>query len=180
MLLHLSMYLCRIMIRIGKIVAAHGLNGAVVMTHLGTDSKWLKKGDALMLEMQKGSYIPYFVAQCKPNGRDEFLLNLEDVDSQQAAKKLVSKQVYVDESLLAAQVYQSPLLWIGFTVKDKHYGSIGALQDVMQAGSQWIGKVLFKNNEALIPLVDATIQGIDIKNKILQTDLPEGLLEIYS
>ena len=43
------------MIRIGKIVASHGLNGAVIMTHLGQDGKWLKKGDTLMLEMQKAS-----------------------------------------------------------------------------------------------------------------------------
>jgi ribosomal 30S subunit maturation factor RimM len=49
----------------------------------------------------------------------------------------------------------------------------------MQTGSQWIGKINYKENEALIPLVDATIEGIDIKGRILKTTLPEGLLEVY-
>lgn len=172
-------YLCR-MIRIGKIVASHGLNGAVVMTHLGADGKWLKKGDTLMLEMQKGSLIPYFVEQCKATNPGEMIVNLEEVSTQQAAKRLVSRHVYVDEKLLAADVSHSPLLWIGFTVSDKHYGEIGKLEDVMQTGAQWVGKVNYKNNEALIPLVDATLLGIDSKKGLLLTDLPEGLLEVYS
>lgn len=168
------------MIRIGKIVASHGLNGVVVMTHLGTDDKWLKKGDVLMLEMQKGSLIPYFVAQCKIQGRGEYLLTLEEVTTQQQAKKLVSRKVYVDAKLLEEQVYESPLLWIGFTVTDKHYGELGELEDVMQTGSQWVGRITYKQNEALIPLVEATISGIDVKKKILATNLPEGLLEVYA
>ena len=154
------------MIRIGKIVATHGLNGSLIMTHVAESADWLKKGHVLMVEMQKGSFIPYFVATCKAASNEEYHITVEDVNTQQEAKKLVTKHVYVDESLLAGLVRESPLLWIGFTVLDKHYGNIGKMLDVMQ-------------NEALIPLVDATIEGIDIKGRILKTTLPEGLLEVY-
>jgi 16S rRNA processing protein RimM len=167
------------MIRIGKIVATHGLNGSLIMTHVAESADWLKKGHVLMVEMQKGSFIPYFVATCKAAGNEEYHITVEDVNTQQEAKKLVTKHVYVDESLLAGLVRESPLLWIGFTVLDKHYGNIGKMLDVMQTGSQWIGKINYKENEALIPLVDATIEGIDIKGRILKTTLPEGLLEVY-
>jgi ribosomal 30S subunit maturation factor RimM len=64
-------------------------------------------------------------------------------------------------------------------VSDAHYGNVGEIKDVMQTGAQWIGKVMYNNNEALIPLVDATIKAIDIKARILKTTLPEGLLELY-
>jgi 16S rRNA processing protein RimM len=149
------------------------------MTHVAGESTWLKKGQVIMLEMQKGSFIPYFVSQCKPANQGEYHLNLEEIDTQQEARKLVTRAVYVDEKLLAGLEMKSPLLWIGFTVKDSHYGDIGALLDVMQAGAQWIAKVDYKGSEALIPLVDATLQGIDIKARILKTTLPEGLLELY-
>ena len=168
------------MIRIGKIVATHGLSGSLVMTNITNDTKWLKKGAVLMVEMQKGSYIPHFVANCKATNPDEFLINIEEIDTQVAAKKLVTKHVYVDEALLAGLVTESPLMWIGFTVVDAHYGNVGHLEDVMQTGAQWIGKIVYNGNEALIPLVDATLTGIDVKGKILKTNLPEGLLEVYN
>lgn len=132
-----------------------------------------------MVEMQKGSLIPYFVSQCKPTSEEEYIVTLEDVTTPQQAKKLVTKHVYADEKLIAATANQSPLLWIGFNISDKHYGNIGTLEDVMQAGAQWIGKLTYKENEVLIPLVNETLEGIDIKHKILKTKLPEGLLEIY-
>ena len=167
------------MIRIGKIVATHGLNGSLIMTHVAGSSTWMKKGHVLMVEMTRGSFIPYFVAQCKAANDGEYHLGIEDIDTQQAAKKLVTKPVYVDEALLAGYERKSPLLWIGFTITDKHYGNVGKIEDVMQAGAQWIGKINYKDNEALIPLVDATIASIDIKAKVLKMNLPEGLLELY-
>lgn len=167
------------MIRIGKIAATHALNGAVILTHITGDNTWLKKGDAIMVEMQKGSYIPYFVSQCKATGYDEYHVSLEEINTQDAAKRLVGRAVYVDEKMLSAFAASSPLLWIGFTIVDKHYGNIGPLEDVMQTGAQWIGKLTYKETEVLIPLVDATLSAIDLKKKIVHTTLPEGLLEVY-
>ena len=167
------------MIRIGKLVATHGVTGSLIMAHIAGTSNWLKKGDALMVEMQKGSLIPYFVAQCKATDKDEYIVTFEDMTTPQQAKKLVTKHVYADEKLLAATANESPLMWIGFNVSDEHYGNIGILQDVMQTGAQWIGKLTYKENEVLIPLVNETLEAIDLKRKILKTKIPEGLLEVY-
>ncbi len=167
------------MIRIGKIVATHGVNGAVIMTHIAGNRTWLKKGNALMVEVQKGSMIPYFVAQLRATNDEEFILNFEDMTNPQAAKRLVGKPVYADEKLLESLARESPLLWIGYNVMDAHYGNLGTLEDVMQTGKQWIGKIEYKGNEVLLPLVDATLEGIDLKNKVLKTRMPEGLLEVY-
>ena len=167
------------MIRIGKIVATHGLTGSVVLTHVVGNSKWLKKDHVLYIEMQKGSNIPHFVSVCKSANDGEYLVNIEGIDKVEQAKKLVSKHVYVDEAILANYAKQSPLLWIGFSVVDKHKGSIGIIDDVIQTGKQWLGKLIYQNSEVLIPLIEQTIESVDIKTKILKVDLPEGLLEIY-
>lgn len=167
------------MIRIGKIVATHGLNGSLVLTHIVGNSKWLKKEHTLFVEMQKGSYIPYFVGQMKASNDKEYIINLEDIDKVDAAKRLVAKQVYVDENILTSYAKESPLLWIGFKITDKHLGPIGAIEDVMQTGSQWLAKLTYKGAEVLIPLIPQTIEQVDIKAKALKMDLPEGLLDIY-
>ena len=167
------------MIRIGKIVATHGLNGALILTHVVGNANWLKKGQVILLEMQKGSYIPYFIAQLKANNDKEYIINVEDIDKIESAKKLVTKQVYVDENILAAYAKQSPLLWIGFNVIDKNKGRIGSIQDVSQTGYQWLAKVIYNNSEVLIPLIDEMIEKVDVKNRTIEMELPEGLLEVY-
>lgn len=167
------------MIRVGKIVATHGVQGAVIMTHVAGDSRWMKKGDALMVEMQKGSYIPYFVDGCKAVSDTEYHVTLEEVDKVEAAKKLVGKQVYVDEELLAGYAKESPLLWIGFSITDVNTGLLGEMVDVMQTPSQWLGKIIYNDREVLIPLLNQFIKEIQVKKKRLIMELPAGLLEVY-
>lgn len=167
------------MIRIGKLVATHGLNGALILTHVVGNSKWLKNGQVILVEMQKGSHIPYFISQFKANNDKEYVINLEDVDKIESAKKLITKQVYVDEVILADYAKQSPLLWIGFNVIDKIKGDIGAINDVSQTGYQWLARVIYNKSEVLIPLIDEMIEKVDIKTRTIYVELPEGLLEVY-
>ena len=167
------------MIRIGKIVATHGINGALILTHVVGNSKWLKKEHILQVEMQKGSFIPYFISKFKENNNKEYLINIEDIDKIESAKKLVTKHVYVDENILSDFARQSPLLWIGFKVIDAGIGEIGIIEDVMQTGNQWLAKLIYKNTEVLIPLIDQTISSLDIKKKIINMTIPDGLLEVY-
>jgi len=167
------------MIRVGKIVATHGLQGAVIMTHIVGNSKWLKSGSVLQVEMQKGSFIPYFVGQCKAANDEEYIINIEEVEKVESAKKLITKHVYVNEDILSSFAKDSPLLWIGFNLVDVQKGGIGVIDDVMQTGKQWLGRVMIDDTEVLIPLIEQTIKQVDIKNRFIRVDLPEGLLEIY-
>jgi 16S rRNA processing protein RimM len=167
------------MIRIGKIVATHGINGSLVLTHVAGKSTWLKKDHVLLVEMQKGSYIPYFVSGVKAVNHEEYVITVEDIDKVEAAKKLVTKHVYVDESLLSGFAKQSPLLWIGFSLIDKEKGKIGEIEDVVQTGSQWLARLTYQNKEVLVPLIEQTIDTVDIKAKTIEVTLPEGLLEVY-
>ena len=84
------------MIRIGKIVATHGLQGGVILTHIIGHSDWLKKGAPLFVELNKESYIPYFTLQCKASNNAEYIVNLEDIEKVEQAKRLVGKHVYAD------------------------------------------------------------------------------------
>ena len=149
------------------------------MTHIVGNAKWLKKGDALMLELHKGSFIPYFVSNHKANNDEEYVINLEDTDSVEAARKLIGKHVYVNEEVLDKHAKDSPLLWIGFKVNDKRSGELGVIDDMMQTPTQWIARMMYKDKEVLLPLVEQTIEGIDMKKKTLYLDLPEGLLDVY-
>ena len=160
-------------------VATHGIQGAVVMTHVAGDSRWLKKGSALMVEMQKGSYIPYFVTDFRVVNDKEYVVNIEDLDKVENAKRLVGKSVFVNEDLLAMYAKESPLLWVGFNVTDVNYGLLGIMEDVMQTPNQWLGKIMYNEKEVLIPLLNQFIKDINVKAKRIIMELPQGLLEVY-
>jgi 16S rRNA processing protein RimM len=167
------------MIRIGKIVATHGINGSLILTHVVGTSNWLKKDHVLHIEMTKGSYIPYFISQFKANNNKEYIINVEDIDKIESAKKLVTKFVYVEESILKGFEKQSPLLWIGFNLIDANDGEIGKIEDVHQTGNQWLAKLTYKTKEVLVPLIDQTIDDVNIKTKTINMTLPDGLLDVY-
>jgi len=168
------------MIRVGKIVATHGLQGWAVMTHITGSSDWLKNGQALMVEMQKGSLIPYFVEEFKATSNEEYMVKLEDVATVGEAKRLIKRHVYVDESVLSAYAKDSPLMWIGFQVTDVHKGLLGPIEDVMQTGTQWVATLTIDGNEVLLPLVPQMIKDVNIRNRRIIMELPDGLLEVYS
>ena len=166
------------MIRIGKIVATHGLQGSLVLTHVVGSSDWLKKDDVLFLELNTGSYIPFFVATVKAANDEEYILTVEDVTVVEAAKKLIGKQVYVKEDILSATAAETPLLWMGFKLIDKDKGALGQIEDVMQAGPQWLAKLTYEGKEVLIPLIEQMILDVNIRSKYIRMDLPDGLLDL--
>lgn len=170
----------RPMIRIGKIVATHGVNGALILKHVVGNSIWMHKDNILFIELRKDSYVPYFVKEARATGDEEYIVNVEDTDTVEAAKKLVGKQVYVKEDILQGKADSSPLLWIGFSMVDKKLGALGVIEDVMQTGAQWLAKIQVNNKEVLVPLVDELVLDVNIKNRFVRVELPDGLIELYT
>ena len=174
-------YLCGpFMIRIGKIVATHGLNGAVIMTHVAGRKNWLKKGDPLFVALRRDSHIPFFVTQVKSAGNEEMVVLLEDTESVEAAKKLIGKEVFVKEDILAqGGAADNPLLWIGFEMEDEEAGRIGLIKDIFQTPTQWLAEVDHQGKEVLVPLIAPVWKKTDIHKKVVFVALPAGLLEVY-
>lgn len=167
------------MIRVGKIVATHGHQGGLIFTHVVGNSKWLKNNAVLFIELNKNSYIPFFVTNYKKANPEEYIISLEDIASMEAGKKLVGKHVYVEEDILSGYADDSPLLWIGFKVMDNIKGDLGVIAYVMLTGQQWLAKIMMGDKEVLLPLVVQTIEKINLKTKTLYTKMPEGLVEMY-
>ena len=168
------------MVRIGKIVAAHGLQGDVIMTHSTGNGKWLKKGGVLHVALRKGSSIPYFIQGVKRADAKEAVLHFEETETVEAAKMLIGKEVFAAQEDIATTSKDSPLVWIGFELRDVENGRVGIIADVFQTAHQWLAQVMIGEKEALIPLIEQTIKKTDLKAKVITVDLPPGLLEIYT
>jgi 16S rRNA processing protein RimM len=166
------------MLRIGKLVATHGLNGTLILSHIVGNSNWLKNDQVIFVSVQKDSHIPYYVTKFKKHNEEEYHIQLDDIDTVEAAKKLVGKQVFVPAEILGEAKTDSPLLWIGFNVVDAEKGSLGPLVDISQTGHQWVGTVLYNNREVLLPMVEPILQEVNLRNKYIRMNLPDGLLDL--
>jgi len=166
------------MIRIGKIVATHGLAGDVILTHILNKKNWLKKDDALFLELHKGSFIPFFVTNVRATQEEECILRFEDITSVEAAKKLVGRSVYSEAAISQQRDADTPLLWVGYTIVDRKLGAIGVIDDVIQTAHQWLAQVQYNGKEVLIPLIAEMLRSAHPPTKTIQMELPDGLLEL--
>lgn len=166
------------MIRIGKIVATHGLQGTLILTHIAGKKDWLKKDEAIFVAVQKDSRIPYYITMVRRVNDEEYHVQVEDVLTVDAAKKLVGKQVYIAPEVLGEATLDNPLLWIGFNVTDATLGSLGPLADVAQTGHQWVGTIHHNGKEVLLPMVKPLLVEVNLRNRYIRMDLPEGLLDL--
>lgn len=165
--------------KIGKLVAAFGLNGQLVLQHELGKKTSLKDLQAIFIEEKKTSFIPWFIASAKIKGDNEIYLSLEGVTSREAALKLTQKEVWlaeVDFKKFAAK--SAPASLLGYTIIDSET-ILGPILEVIEQPHQLLCRLEMQGKEVLIPLNEAFLQKIDHRKKQVLVTLPEGLLDIY-
>lgn len=168
------------LISIGKIAAPHGTQGEMIFQHVMDTRKPLSPGQALMLEMKKDSYVPYFVASAKARTEREYLLRLEEVNSRETAARLTGRTVWMASKDLSRYASaQAPLTLVGYCVYDDG-NLVGPVTSVIEQPHQLLLAVNYKGVEALIPVHAETLRQINHPQKSIFTSLPDGLLDLYS
>ena len=164
---------------IGKLVAAHGLKGELILQHdLGKKTS-LKGLATIFIEDKKNSFLPWFIESAQIKSEKEICIKLEGLESRELAMKLVSKKVWLpeaDHKKFAAKT--SPASILGYMIN--HEGEeLGLVLEVIQQPQQLLCRLEIKGKEVLIPLHEESLQKIDHRKKQVVVSLPEGLLDIY-
>jgi 16S rRNA processing protein RimM len=166
-------------VSVGKIVATIGIKGDVLLTHgLGgkTDFNNL---EALLIEVQKGSFLPFFIASGKAKSTTETQIKLESIDTREEAKALLQKNVWLPEKEFNKLVKPDAIIALmGYMIVEDGT-SIGLISEIIEQPHQILCAVMVKGKEALIPLNESTLVRIDRKGKKVFVSLPAGLLDIY-
>jgi 16S rRNA processing protein RimM len=175
-------YLCNMndYINIGKIVAAFGLKGEVILKHALGKKTELKGIEAIFVEENKGSYLPYFVESSKAKDMEEVYVKLESIDTRESANRLSTKNVWLlDDDFRKLAGKTAPISLLGFQLIDDEEGSLGPIEEVIEQPHQVLLRISLDGKEALIPLHAETLDKIDHKKKEVHVILPDGLLDIY-
>ena len=165
--------------KIGKLVAAFGVNGQLILQHELGKKTSLKGLQAIFIEEKKKSFLPWFIESVKIKSDNEVYLTLEGITNREAALKITQKEVWLPEAdfkKFAAKSAPANLLGYSIIENDKELGSI---LEVIEQPHQMLCRIEINSKEVLIPLHEGTLQKIDHKKRQVIVTLPDGLLEIY-
>ena len=164
---------------LGKITKTHGLKGEVVLWLDVDFPEDYEDLESIFLDV-KGELVPYFMESYRLSG-NRAIVQFEDIDTFEKAEELVNLEAYLPLEELPEleddQFYYHEI--IGFQVKDKNLGDLGVVQTVHSMQAQDLLVMDYKSKEVLIPVIPEIVLEADKVAKVLNVNLPEGLLEVY-
>jgi 16S rRNA processing protein RimM len=167
-------------IHIGKIVAPHGITGHVIIEHALGKAISFKGIDALFVEKNAASFIPYFIQSASAKTDTITHLQLEGINTREATAMLLGKKVWLPQDDFQKLVdKQSPLALLGYTVEEAGK-AIGVIQEVIEQPHQLMVTILYQGQEAYIPLHEESLKAVNHKAKTISVELPDGLLDLYT
>lgn len=165
--------------KIGKLAATFGVQGQLVLQHNLGKKTSLKGLETIFVEETNDSFLPYFITATKIKNDQEIFISLEGIESKEAARVLVRKEVWLPESdFKKFAAASAPISFLGFMVIDKKE-ELGEVLEVIEQPHQVLCRIMIGGKDVLIPLHEDSLEKIDKKNRRLYVNLPDGLLDIY-
>jgi 16S rRNA processing protein RimM len=137
---------------IGSIFKLHGYKGKIILFNENSISLNFDKIKYLLIE-KDGILIPFFLNKINSYKSDNFLIEFEDINSENQAKELLKCKVYTSKNLIY-QSEESSLekQILGFKIIDKEFGELGNIQTIDNQSSQALIFVKNNNKEFCFPL----------------------------
>lgn len=169
------------MLRIGYTKKPHGLKGEIKLEVEDRFVDAITETEVLFLNI-KGKQTPFFIEDVRIG--NAIIAKLEDINSPEEAAALGSKEIYIDEAQLEPAVREAifnpedPVNWEGYRVMDTEKGDLGQIEQVLEYPMQFMGFVMYRDKQVMIPLHPDLIILLDTEQKVLHMSLPEGLLDL--
>ena len=105
------------------------------------------------------------------------LLSLKGVDDRDMSEALVGFDLFIEKAKLS-ELEDESYYWfdiIGLSVYTIDEKFIGRVESIIPTGSNDVYVVKNNDDEILIPGLESVVKEIDLKQKNMRVDLPEGL-----
>ncbi len=163
---------------LGTLLKPHGIHGDMILKLNNLHPDDLPEMESIFIEIE-GLIIPFFISQYSDINESSLLVGLDDIKSNEEAKKLTGCMVYVtkDKLDITDNLHLKKQDIIGYDVIDRKHGDIGTITDFLNIRDNPLLKVAGKGKEFMIPFHSDMVLKIDNKKKTVTTEIPEGLLD---
>lgn len=163
---------------IGNFLKPHGIKGEIA-AEMDIEGDDILSLSCIICDME-GIYVPFFIDSVRSKGRDTVLLTIDGVSDEKQASAFNGKTIYAksDEISLPEEsdgLYVTDMA--GFTILTPDGETVGTIDMIDDSTAN----ILFitrtpEGNTVYIPAAEEFIESLDVENKNLVMDLPEGLL----
>ncbi len=165
---------------LGKIVKKHSFKGEVIIK-LDTDEPELYQNlESVFVELG-GNLIPFFIEKLSLSRNTMLRVKFEDISTEEDADAIMRSAIYLPLSMLPKldddKFYYHEI--IGFEVVDKTFGKVGNVMSINDTSAQPLFEIDRNGTKIFIPMIDNFIKKVDKKNKIIEVETPEGLIDLY-
>ncbi len=164
--------------RIGILNKPHGIHGELQFSF---DDDIFDRVDADYIVCKlDGILVPFFIEEYRFRSDTTAIIKLEDVDTEQKARRLTNTEVYFPikhaEGLEPASLGWS--FFEGFRVEETHHGAIGTVTAVDNSTINTLFVIDNGGRELLVPAHEEFIRDIDTEHRVITMSLPEGLMTL--
>ena len=166
----------------GKIVGAHGVKGVVKVFSYAESASSFESGSSVFLEID-GREDVFTIEWAKPRTKT-ILMSLEGVSNRNQAEALAGSEIFIERQRLDV-LEEGAWYWsdiIGLSVYTVENEYLGRVTSVIQTGSNDVYVVKNEQGqdpaEILVPALEWVVREIDVDQKVMRVDLPEGLRDL--
>ena len=160
------------MLQIAKVLKSNGTDGGILLGLHDIAIEEIDLTEPVFIEFD-GLPVPFFIESLTPHGSTKWVARLTDVSSLSDAEELVGRYLLSESPGEEKEEYED---FTGWKVYDRGVpvGAVSSFEDI--PGNPCI----CLDDNALIPLHEDFISGMDEEKKELYLELPDGLLDLDS
>lgn len=175
---------------VAQIVKSYDINGEVVIRLTSDLLEDYNFKEPVFIYFD-GLSVPFFIEKFKTKGTSGALIKFETVNDFSHSEELIKKEIFVSSKFIRADSVEDDdaamaAYLIGCTVKDADKKIIGTISDYLDyPGNPCIELTRTQatspnkeDNTFLLPFNEDLIIKFDPKKRILQMEVPKGLLEL--
>lgn len=167
-------------VEVGFIQRTHGIKGEFQITWNESLNLTQENIESVFVEID-GIPIPFFISSLRQKSEESFIVKFDDIDDLDSADNLVGHKlllpsdfVYEDDDIELKDL-------VGYTVTAATDKVIGLIENYEEFNLNSIYYVRTpEGEEIIIPATDDLIIEIDVEEKTVLMEIPEGLIGIYS
>lgn len=158
----------------GAIQKTFGAQGElIVRLHAETETIAIKEPVFVVID---GLPVPFYFKSFDLRGNHRAHVIFDDMESQKLAEELVGKTLWLPGPEKVTATPQPELT--GYAVHDRQHGALGVVSGFLDIPGNPCLQIAYENRELIIPFHEAIVVQTNTKKRLLETLLPEGLLEL--
>lgn len=165
------------LVPLGKITAAHGIQGEVKVTLFVDDAAFLREHKAMWIEGRPRREVKLSRVRLTAN---QAILGIEGIEDRTAAEQLRGRELSVPFSWLPPleedEYYVAEI--VGLEVVTESGESLGTVAEVLFTGANEVYIIRGgPRGEILLPAIASVVQQVDLAAKRITVIVPDGLLD---